>query len=151
MVVLRFAEFIDEVCFIPCPQDCLLSQWSAWSPCEVSQCGLGTQSRYRYLKESSLDGGRECSSTLIDGEVWVKKLQCYQTANAFWTVKLNYVLRVHLKEYETQPCLVSCSQYKWLTEDFSTCRLVPSLDSSSLCGQGLQSREVRYVGLRNTS
>ena len=56
------------MCFIPCPRDCLLSEWSAWSRCVVDKCGNGMQNRSRYMIEAELDGGRQCPP-LVDGEV----------------------------------------------------------------------------------
>lgn len=62
-------DFVEEMCFIPCPRDCEMSSWTSWSSCATSgRCGLGLQQRSRYMVESSLDGGRPCPD-LIEGEV----------------------------------------------------------------------------------
>ena len=62
-------DFAEEMCFSVCPMDCRLSEWTEWSVCESHQrCGLGEQTRSRYLMESSLDGGRDCPE-LREGEV----------------------------------------------------------------------------------
>ena len=65
------SEFVEEMCFIPCPRDCELSEWTDWTECQLtskSRCGLGVQTRSRYLIETGLDGGRECPA-LKDDEV----------------------------------------------------------------------------------
>ena len=53
---------------MPCPQDCEMSPWSAWTKCHVDHCGIGYQNRSRYVIESELDGGRQCPD-LYEGEV----------------------------------------------------------------------------------
>ncbi|KAH9632554.1 hypothetical protein HF086_012361 [Spodoptera exigua] len=46
------------------PNDCLVSEWSPWSPCSVT-CGFGEQLRYRSVVREKKDGGRDCP-TLTD-------------------------------------------------------------------------------------
>ncbi|KAJ8716789.1 hypothetical protein PYW07_003416 [Mythimna separata] len=46
------------------PNDCLVSEWSAWSPCSVT-CGFGDKLRYRTVVRPKKDGGRDCP-TLTD-------------------------------------------------------------------------------------
>lgn len=63
LVLVFFEDFVEEMCFTPCPRDCQISAWSEWGRCKLtsdSRCGLGTQTRFRYLVESNLDGGRKC-------------------------------------------------------------------------------------------
>ena len=62
------AEFMEEMCFEPCPQDCEMSPWSSWTKCHVEHCGIGYQNRSRYVIEPELDGGRQCPD-LYEGEV----------------------------------------------------------------------------------
>ena len=59
---------MEEMCFMPCPQDCEMSPWSPWTKCHVEHCGIGYQNRSRYVIESELDGGRQCPD-LYEGEV----------------------------------------------------------------------------------
>ena len=59
---------MEEMCFEPCPQDCEMSSWSAWTKCHVEHCGIGYQNRSRYVIEPELDGGRQCPD-LYEGEV----------------------------------------------------------------------------------
>uniref|UniRef100_A0A8C6TPE6 Thrombospondin, type I, domain containing 7Ba n=1 Tax=Neogobius melanostomus TaxID=47308 RepID=A0A8C6TPE6_9GOBI len=49
--------FMVEVCHIPCPLDCKLSDWSAWSACSAS-CGSGLKMRSKWLREKAFNGGR---------------------------------------------------------------------------------------------
>ena len=43
----------------PCPQDCLVTSWSAWSTCTLT-CGGGTHSRTREEAVAPQDGGKTC-------------------------------------------------------------------------------------------
>ncbi|MEQ2248502.1 Thrombospondin type-1 domain-containing protein 7B [Ilyodon furcidens] len=51
--------YIVEVCHIPCPLDCKLSEWSSWSACS-SSCGSGLKIRSKWLREKAFNGGRPC-------------------------------------------------------------------------------------------
>ena len=37
----------------PCPVDCVLSEWTGWSPCDKT-CGPGTSTRIRYEEVNSV-------------------------------------------------------------------------------------------------
>ena len=47
----------------PCPVDCQVGAWSAWSECSAS-CGTGTQTRTREIVVAAEHGGAACPSTL---------------------------------------------------------------------------------------
>lgn len=51
--------YMVEVCHIPCPLDCKLSDWSTWSGCSAS-CGSRLQMRSKWLREKAFNGGRPC-------------------------------------------------------------------------------------------
>ena len=63
----------EEVCLIPCPVDCIMSDWSPWSDCSTS-CETGSQMRYRHIKQMPSDGGRQCPS--LDNAGKVSTLEC---------------------------------------------------------------------------
>lgn len=46
------------------PKDCVLSDWSNWSPCSVS-CGSGFSESYRYVISEPQNGGQPCSKRLV--------------------------------------------------------------------------------------
>ncbi|GAB1603748.1 thrombospondin type-1 domain-containing protein 7A-like, partial [Argonauta hians] len=55
-----------ETCFVPCPVDCLMSQWSSWSIHNAS-CGYGFRERYRTVEQKPSYGGKPCP-TLDNGD-----------------------------------------------------------------------------------
>lgn len=44
--------------------------------------------------------------------------------------------------YEVVPCHSDCSQYIWVTEPWSVCK-VTNVDLKENCGEGVQTRKVR--------
>lgn len=57
-----------EVCHIPCPLDCKLSEWSPWSACSAS-CGSGLKTRSKWLREKAFNGGRPCPRLDLKNQV----------------------------------------------------------------------------------
>ncbi|XP_043922684.1 thrombospondin type-1 domain-containing protein 7A isoform X2 [Protopterus annectens] len=108
--------YIEEACIIPCPSDCKLSEWSNWSRCSKS-CGSGVKVRSKWLREKPYNGGRPCP-------------------------KLDHVSQAQV--YEVVPCHSDCSQYVWVTEPWSVCK-VTNVDLKENCGEGVQTRKVRCV------
>lgn len=47
-------------CRVPCPQDCMVSSWSAWEPCSISCGGAGMKRRVRSVIQLATNGGKEC-------------------------------------------------------------------------------------------
>ncbi|KAG8000762.1 Thrombospondin type-1 domain-containing protein 7B [Nibea albiflora] len=82
-----------EVCHIPCPLDCKLSDWSAWSACSAS-CGSGLKIRSKWLREKAFNGGRPCPRLDLKNQV-----------------------------YEAVRCHSECSQYEWKIEPWSICTI----------------------------
>ncbi|KAB1275953.1 Thrombospondin type-1 domain-containing protein 7A [Camelus dromedarius] len=107
-------SYIEEACIIPCPSDCKLSEWSNWSRCSKS-CGSGVKVRSKWLREKPYNGGRPCP-------------------------KLDHVNQV----YEVVPCHSDCSQYIWVTEPWSVCK-VTFVNMRDNCGEGVQTRKVRCM------
>ncbi|XP_037542046.1 thrombospondin type-1 domain-containing protein 7B [Nematolebias whitei] len=108
--------YIVEVCHIPCPLDCKLSEWSPWSACSAS-CGSGLKIRSKWLREKAFNGGRPCPKLDLKNQAQV---------------------------YEAVPCNRECSQYEWRIEPWSICT-INTVDDLPACGEGVQSRKIRCV------
>lgn len=50
---------LEQACLIPCPQDCVVSEFSPWTPCSKT-CGMGLQNRIRIILAPPLFGGAAC-------------------------------------------------------------------------------------------
>ncbi|RXM99292.1 Thrombospondin type-1 domain-containing protein 7B [Acipenser ruthenus] len=50
---------IEQACLIPCPHDCVVSEFSPWSACSKS-CGTGLQHRTRAVLAPPMYGGSNC-------------------------------------------------------------------------------------------
>ncbi|KAK3612198.1 hypothetical protein CHS0354_016588 [Potamilus streckersoni] len=85
-------SYEEEVCIIPCPVDCVMSDWSPWSDCSTS-CGTGAQIRYRHIKQIPSDGGRPCPK--LDD--------------------------VGMKETQTRICRSDCIKFVWKAYEWSMC------------------------------
>lgn len=48
---------------VTCPSDCVLEDWSAWEPCDVT-CGTGNTQRTRKVLVNPSYGGRQCEARL---------------------------------------------------------------------------------------
>lgn len=48
----------------PLPKDCVVSDWSSWTPCSVS-CGVGHAESYRYVISEPHGGGQSCPKRLV--------------------------------------------------------------------------------------
>ncbi|XP_064597210.1 thrombospondin type-1 domain-containing protein 7B-like [Liolophura sinensis] len=51
--------YSEEVCIVPCPEDCEMTDWTPWTPCSVS-CGYGIQTRERRILKAAQAGGQAC-------------------------------------------------------------------------------------------
>ncbi|XP_061579008.1 thrombospondin type-1 domain-containing protein 7B [Cololabis saira] len=108
--------YIVEVCHIPCPLDCKLSDWSAWSDCSASY-GSGLKTRSRWLREKAFNGGRPCPKLDMKNQAQV---------------------------HEAVPCSGETSHYEWRIEPWSICN-INTVDNLPACGEGVQSRKIRCV------
>lgn len=71
----------------PCPVDCVVSNYSAWSLCSV-KCGGGTRSRTRKIVTAQANGGSLCPSLVQSEDCNTKPcapLQCTMSAWGNWT------------------------------------------------------------------
>ncbi|XP_051519356.1 thrombospondin type-1 domain-containing protein 7A-like [Myxocyprinus asiaticus] len=50
---------LEQACLIPCPRDCVVSEFSPWTSCSKS-CGMGLQNRIRSVLAPPLFGGSAC-------------------------------------------------------------------------------------------
>ncbi|XP_028835225.1 thrombospondin, type I, domain containing 7Ab isoform X4 [Denticeps clupeoides] len=50
---------LEQACLIPCPQDCIVSQFTPWTSCSKT-CGTGLQNRVRSVLLPPLFGGSAC-------------------------------------------------------------------------------------------
>ncbi|XP_016097128.1 thrombospondin type-1 domain-containing protein 7B-like [Sinocyclocheilus grahami] len=107
---------VKEVCHIPCPLDCKLSDWSPWSACSAS-CGSGLKIRSKWLREKPFNGGRPCPKLDLKNQAQV---------------------------YEAVPCRSECGQYEWVTDPWSVCT-INTVDELPACGEGVQSHKIRCV------
>ncbi|CAL8267595.1 unnamed protein product [Lota lota] len=82
-----------EVCHIPCPLDCKLSAWTAWTACSAP-CGGGLKIRSKWLREKAFNGGRPCPKLDMKNQV-----------------------------YEALPCHSECGPYAWRAGPWSMCNI----------------------------
>jgi hypothetical protein len=54
--------YVDDCEVNPCPEDCVMSEWEAYSDC-THTCGTGTQTRTRTIKDDVNYGGVACGSS----------------------------------------------------------------------------------------
>uniref|UniRef100_A0A8C3K8S6 Thrombospondin type 1 domain containing 7B n=1 Tax=Calidris pygmaea TaxID=425635 RepID=A0A8C3K8S6_9CHAR len=110
-------------CEIPCATDCVISEWSPWSPCSHSCSGKnaeGSQSRSRSILALPAEGGKACPPD--------RALQEHRACN-------------------DHPCV----HFFWETSPWSSCSddvLVTALNATinwsgeATCGVGIQTRKV---------
>jgi Thrombospondin type 1 domain len=55
----------SQACTVPCPTNCVMNDWSAFSACKPysGSCGAGTQSRTRTVRTQPTNGGTACPGT----------------------------------------------------------------------------------------
>ncbi|KAH9496076.1 Thrombospondin type-1 domain-containing protein 7A [Bulinus truncatus] len=78
-------------CEIPCDYDCLLSDWSEWTPCSVS-CGLGKTLRKRTVLQSPMGNGRKCPEKNEQSKSCFNK-GCYRWHASEWSecnIEMNF-------------------------------------------------------------
>lgn len=63
----------EQVCLIPCPRDCVVSEFSSWSVCSSRHCAKHIQHRTRFVIAPPLYGGAKCpnltESRICDDDV----------------------------------------------------------------------------------
>ncbi|CAG5115297.1 unnamed protein product, partial [Candidula unifasciata] len=101
-------------CYVPCPEDCVLSEWGHWSSCPDA-CLMQDGSRYRQ---------RHILAYHSPGR---RNRQCPSTNSLIQT--------------ELCPVLTDCLTYKWDVSNWGPCQL-SAQNSRVQCGPGTQNRTV---------
>lgn len=76
----RICEFfspkppVEQACLIPCPQDCVVSDFTSWSSCSKT-CGAGLQHRTRHVLATPMYGGANCPN-LTDIRTCANPVEC---------------------------------------------------------------------------
>ncbi|ROL52339.1 Thrombospondin type-1 domain-containing protein 7B [Anabarilius grahami] len=79
-VTERICEFfsprlaLEQACLIPCPHDCVVSDFSSWSGCSRT-CGSGLQHRTRHVLAAPMYGGANCPN-LTQTRICANLLPC---------------------------------------------------------------------------
>nr|XP_015213731.1 PREDICTED: thrombospondin type-1 domain-containing protein 7B isoform X1 [Lepisosteus oculatus]XP_015213732.1 PREDICTED: thrombospondin type-1 domain-containing protein 7B isoform X1 [Lepisosteus oculatus] len=80
VVTERICEFfsqrpaVEQACLIPCPHDCVVSEFSPWSDCSKT-CGTGLQHRTRAVLATPVYGGANCPN-LTETRTCSNQLSC---------------------------------------------------------------------------
>ena len=65
---------VEQACLIPCPHDCVVSDFTSWSSCSKT-CGAGLQHRTRHVLASPMYGGANCPN-LTETRTCISSLDC---------------------------------------------------------------------------
>jgi hypothetical protein len=136
----------------PCPVDCAIGHWTAWTACSKS-CGFGLRQRKRAIAQVSLGGGQPCphlteamecdaGSCPVNCAVskWGSWTKCTATCGTGVAVRSRAVRASapravcpstkDVMDCNVQPCPVSCQLAAWS----------PWSDCTQPCGSGSQTR-----------
>nr|CAD7572385.1 unnamed protein product [Timema californicum] len=73
----------EEPCLMPCPTDCLLSEWTSWGDCSTI-CGPGVHNRTRKVLRPSMNAGRPCED-MVQYKVCNKPCDTFQWFTGGWS------------------------------------------------------------------
>ncbi|GIY45000.1 thrombospondin type-1 domain-containing protein 7B [Caerostris darwini] len=107
-------------CPLPCPVDCVMTNFSDWSPCKANCDKDAIQYKQRFILQSPKHGGKPCPGALLEERLCTKALEtiCLRQRSA------------------------SRPAYQWNTTTWSECRIAAK---NRLCGIGFQVRNVSCV------
>ncbi|GFQ64549.1 thrombospondin type-1 domain-containing protein 7B, partial [Trichonephila clavata] len=78
-------EPLSKPCYIDCPVDCVLSEWSAWNQSACIPCGSpGIMTRTRYVVQKPSDAGQPCSPEMKQRKPCDFKA-CYHWKHSDWS------------------------------------------------------------------
>uniref|UniRef100_A0A147BC09 Putative thrombospondin type-1 domain-containing protein 7a isoform x2 n=1 Tax=Ixodes ricinus TaxID=34613 RepID=A0A147BC09_IXORI len=106
-------------CEEPCPKDCVMNDWSPWSPCDAV-CGMGKRTRSRSVRHWPQNGGRPCP-----------------------------ISDHRLEETQTDACMVDCGRNMWLPSGWTRCRHPTSNKRLPCGEFGVRSRSVLCMSVLN--
>jgi hypothetical protein len=145
-----------EICAMeacPAPQDCLHSEWSAWSPCSLT-CGLGQQVREREVRVEAANGGSPCGALMQEQSCDDRAcpVDCQMSSWSNWTActkscgdgaikrRHRYVVTNHeyngvqcSHEQDVSTCATEACPVDCIMSDFGD-----RSDCSVTCGDGTQ-------------
>nr|CAB3266953.1 thrombospondin type-1 domain-containing protein 7A [Phallusia mammillata] len=122
-----YRVYVEEDCEVPCPVDCVMSDWSQWGQCGVSgddirsiivpsaaslnlPCGENLQFRFQDFLDQPKHGGRSCPAS-------------------------DQVL-------QSRPCRTECDETFWVAASWESCDVINATSINS-CGLGVQTRNVQ--------
>ncbi|GFU66823.1 thrombospondin type-1 domain-containing protein 7A [Trichonephila clavipes] len=78
-------EPLSKPCYIDCPVDCVLSEWSTWNQSACIPCGSpGIMTRTRYVVQKPSDAGQPCSPEMEQRKPCDFKA-CYHWKHSDWS------------------------------------------------------------------
>ncbi|XP_067130629.1 thrombospondin type-1 domain-containing protein 7A-like isoform X2 [Centruroides vittatus] len=67
---------VSRECYLPCPKDCVVSEWSEWSECDKTCNNLYNRTRKRIILRYNSESGKPCPS-LVDSENCLLGTNCF--------------------------------------------------------------------------
>ena len=123
-----------RACRTSCPRDCLLSDWSEWTDCDVT-CGDAHKHRFRRILQQAQNGGERCPAANDDGKISHNAYKTQLTYDIFARFRRSMHIGVI---FQSRECRRSntCENYFWNVTSWSQC------DDSAGCGRSVQRRRV---------
>lgn len=89
---------VEQACLIPCPQDCVVSDFTSWSSCSKT-CGAGLQHRTRHVLATSMYGGANCPN-LTEIRTCTSSLDCPVAEEYQYSLKVGPWSECQLPHYK---------------------------------------------------